>query len=231
MVGRKDSVLRDDRRGVYAVSSGPPAPGGGAHAAKIFLQTAFEHVDTLARSVAELAKPDGSWRRAKAVFTGVFEMASEQIRVHYGNPQIPDCSATVLILQGGVAVMCHVGTTRGYLVRQGSIVRITHDHRVKPQGAPQAEATRLAVAASRPMSDQGLGQRGPLEVDGVTFKLRTGSRMMLVSEGVAKIVRGRDLLAVASAAENAREAAGNICKVAANRQIVADASAVVIDVK
>ena len=71
-IGRKDAVLRDDQRGLFAVSSGPPAPGAGDCASRIFLSSLAEHATVLSQNVASLSTPTGSWRRVKAVFLAHF---------------------------------------------------------------------------------------------------------------------------------------------------------------
>lgn len=229
-IGRRDSVLRDDVRGIFAVSSGPPAPGAGLHASKIFLKSLHEHADTLASAVASLSTPTGTWRRAKAVFDGIFQMSSETIRAAYGAESNPDTSATVFVLRDGMGVMAHVGTTRGYIIRGGRVVRVTHDHSSAPK-TPRVDAgTMVALPSLRQILKQGLGQQAPLEVDAISFKVQPLSRIVLCSGGVAGIIAGKDLLAASQGAPSLDAMAGAIIRNATQRQIVADASVVIVDV-
>lgn len=229
-IGRKDSVLRDDHRGVFAVSSGPPPPGGGAHASKIFLDSLHEHSVILAKAVASLSTPQGSWRRVKAVFDGIFQTASQTIRAHYGAAGNPDTSATVFVMQDGMGVMAHVGTTRGYIIRGGRVVRVTHDHAGGSAAPKVSDGTMVALQPLRPTGQQGLGQQAPLAVDAISFKIQPLSRIILCSQGVAGIVAGKDLLTASQGAPSLDAMAGAIIRNATQRQIVADASVVIVDI-
>ena len=229
-VGRKDSVLRDDTRAIYAVSSGPPPPGSGAHASKIFLGSLHEHAGILSNAVASLSTPTGSWRRVKAVFDGIFQAASQTIRAHYGTDAMPDTSATVFVSQDGMGVMAHVGTTRGYIIRGGRVVRVTHDHSESARKPRVAQGTMVALQPIRPTGQQGLGQQAPLAVDAISFKVQPSSRIILCSGGVAGIVAGQDLLTASQGAPSLDAMAGAIIRSATQRQIVADASVVIVDI-
>ena len=229
-VGRKDSVLRDDERGIFAVSSGPPPPGGGAQASKIFLSSLHEHAGVLANAVGSLSTPQGSWRRVKAVFDGIFQTASQTIRSLYGTDSHPDTSATVFVSQEGMGVMAHVGTTRGYIIRGGRVVRITHDHAETASKPRVVAGTMMAIQPMKPTGQQGLGQQAPLSVDAISFKVQPHSRIVLCSGGVAGVVAGQDLLTASQGAPSLDAMAGAIIRHATQRQIVADASVVIIDV-
>jgi serine/threonine protein phosphatase PrpC len=229
-IGRKDSLLQDDQRGLFAVSSGPPAPGGGDFASKIFLASLSEHGAILSQNVASLSSPTGSWRRVKAVFDGIFQVASQTIRATYGSHSSPDTSATVLVIRDGMGVMAHVGTTRGYIIRGGRVVRVTHDHSGAAQRPVHNEGTMVALQPLRSTGQQGLGQQAPLAVDAISFKIQPVSRMVLCSAGVAGIVAGKDLLTASMGAPSLDAMAGAIIRHATQRQIVADASVVIVDI-
>jgi len=229
-IGRKDAVLRDDQRGLFAVSSGPPAPGAGDCASRIFLSSLAEHAAVLSHNVASLSTPTGSWRRVKAVFDGIFQVASQTIRATYGTSSNPDTSATVLVMRDGMGVMAHVGTTRGYIIRSGRVVRVTHDHSGVAKAPVRNEGTMVALQPLRMTGQQGLGQQAPLAVDAISFKIQPMSRMVLCSCGVAGIVAGKDLLTASVGAPSLDAMAGAIIRNATQRQIVADASVVIIDI-
>ena len=229
-IGRKDAVLRDDHRGLFAVCSGPAAAGNNDCASKIFLSSLSEHAGVLAQNVGSLSRPTGSWRRVKAVFDGIFQMANQTIRATYGANSNPDTSATVFVMQDGMGVMAHVGTTRGYIIRGGRVVRVTHDHSATAKKPANNEGTMVAIKAFRPMGQQGLGQQAPLAVDAISFKIQPQSRIVLCSGGVAGIVAGKDLLNASLGAPSLDAMAGAIIRNATQRQIVADASVVIVDI-
>lgn len=225
-IARTDTVLCDRAHGVFALSSGPPAQGAGQPASTIFLSTVNQHAPVLKKHLSNLAAGQGSWKKLRTVFSGIFEMASETIRTAYGAAQMPESSGTVMIADSGVATVAHVGLTRGYIVKSGKIVRLTSDFRDE---VDNEERTMLAMAPSS-HGRQAMGQREPLHVDGVTFRLVSGSTVILVSEGVSGIIRGRELLAINHQMPDLAGVAAATVRMARTRQIVADCSAVVVRV-
>ena len=165
-----------------------------------------------------------------AVFDGIFQTASQTIRAHYGAAGNPDTSATVFVMQDGMGVMAHVGTTRGYIIRGGRVVRVTHDHAGGSAAPKVSDGTMVALQPLRPTGQQGLGQQAPLAVDAISFKIQPLSRIILCSQGVAGIVAGKDLLTASQGAPSLDAMAGAIIRNATQRQIVADASVVIVDI-
>lgn len=225
---RTDAVLCDKYRSVFALSSGPPAVGAGHPAAKIFLDTVAQHTEVLTRSLAAVAAGKSDWKRTRTVFSGIFEAASETIRAAYGVANMPESSGTVMIAHGGACAVSHVGMTRGYIIRRGNIVRLTTDFR--DQGGDNEERTMLAMSRVPSREQQAMGQRAPLQVDGVTFRLASGSTVVLVSEGIAGIIRGREILALAGQMPTIDGFAAALTRFANSRQVVADCSAVVVKI-
>ncbi len=225
-IARTDSVLCDRANGLFALSSGPPAQGGAKPASAIFLASVAQHAPVLKANLQNLAAGQGSWKRLRTVFSGIFEMASETIRTAYGAAQMPENSGTVMIAHSGVAAVAHVGLTRGYIVKSGKIVRLTSDFRDEVE---TEERTMLAMAPST-HGRQAMGQREPLHVDGVTFRLVPGATIIMVSEGVSGIVRGRELLAITQQMPDLQGMAAATVRMARTRQIVADCASVVVRV-
>ncbi|MGM0578317.1 MAG: cyclic nucleotide-binding domain-containing protein [Myxococcota bacterium] len=229
-VGRVDEVLALDAEGVYAVASGPPPMGEGRGAAHIFLDAVRDFAEGLRRAVDTYGGSKEAWGRIQVVFQGVFEQASETIRAAYTGAT-PDTSGTVLVVGAEVAAVAHIGHTRAYILRGGEVVRLTRDDRDAGGGAQQAaDRTRMAVSAGSERGSQAMGQKGPLRVEAVRFRLAPDSAIMLVSEGVADTLRGRDLLQTLGIIPSVAGIAGAITKAAAQRQSVADSSAVVVGI-
>ena len=88
----------------------------------------------------------------------------------------------------------------------------------------------VALKPLRDLGQQGLGQQAPLSVDAISFKLQPNSRIVLCSAGIAGIVAGKDLLNASLGAPSLDAMAGAIIRNATQRQIVADASLIIVDI-
>lgn len=227
MNGRVDAVLHDRARGIYAVASGPPGVKGGPPAAQLFLESIVTYIEPLSDAVE--AAGSGGWKRARAVFNGIFAQASDAIRARYGDGRPPDTSATVVVARGESAAVAHVGTTRAYVLTGERVVRLTHDHLTQRSGKRRAQATTLATPP-KVGAEQALGQSHVVEVDGVSFQLVAGSHIILVSESIADVTSGQDIAELAGRQPSLEMLASSVANGASNRQRLHDASVVVIQV-
>ncbi len=225
--GRTDAILCDHERSIFAVSTGPAAVGGGRPAARIFLDSVQEHADFLIGSLADIAIGRGGWDKTQTVFRGIFEIASETMRTAYGSKVVPATSGTVLVAHTGAAAVAHIGLTRAYILKGANVVRLTTDVRDESDSELR---TRLAVSVPEERGLQAMGQRQPLEVDGLRFRMKPGTTIALVSEGIAGVVRGQELAAVGRTIPTLEGLADATTRLAMTRQAVADASVVALRV-
>jgi protein phosphatase len=97
-------------------------------------------------------------------------------------------TCTALVLAGGQAWAAHVGDSRIYLVREGSIYRMTEDHSMVmdlvKKGILSAEQARRH--ADRNVLLRAMGQREELEAQvwKESFPVHAGDRFVLCSDGL-----------------------------------------------
>jgi serine/threonine protein phosphatase PrpC len=109
---------------------------------------------------------------------------------------------TAMLLSGSRLALVHIGDTRAYLLRDGGLFQITHDHslvqsmidtgRLTPEEAvshPQRSLLLRAIATAEPDSNAG----GSSGADGQTPDLslhdaRPGDRYLLCSDGLTSVV-------------------------------------------
>lgn len=128
-------------------------------------------------------------------------------------------TVVVLVLDGDMAHLAHVGDSRAYLLRKGELIRLTRDHTVVQQ---EIDAGRLTPELARLLPHrniltQSVGFHGPVEPDTATRPLEKGDVFLLCSDGVTdaldddailRVLRDRAVDEMADALTEASMAAG-----------------------
>ena len=103
---------------------------------------------------------------------------------------------TAMLWAGGSAAICHIGDSRAYLVRDGDLYQITHDHtyvqalidqgRIRPEEASTHPQRSLLLRA--------LDGRTDADPDLSTLDARIGDRYLICSDGLPVAVSDDDIL-------------------------------------
>jgi protein phosphatase len=106
-------------------------------------------------------------------------------------------TATVAVVdeQAGTVTLAHVGDSRAYLYRKGSLEQLTTDHSlvaelVRTGRLTEAEA---AVHPHRSVITRALGTEAEVEVDTRTLELAPGDLILLCSDGLSAMVRDDEI--------------------------------------
>ena len=129
--------------------------------------------------------------------THVFKMAVSNERY-----QGMGTTMTALYLPGdGLGYCCHVGDSRLYLYRNGSLEQLTHDHTfvadLRQQGKITAE--EAFVHPKRNILLQALGVDEAVKADFFPFGLKEGDRLLLCSDGLSDMLRDKEIAALIGA--------------------------------
>ncbi|WP_406459123.1 protein phosphatase 2C domain-containing protein [Streptomyces sp. NBC_00876] len=179
---------------LLAVADGFGEGGAGASTAAI---DALKPVARAAVPAAELLNSlhDAAERAARAVRDAV---------AGSGAPQESGTTLTAMVWTGSQLGLVHIGDSRAYLLRDGELFRITHDHSLVQSMIDDGSLTEEEAAShpQRAMLLKALGSgpegSGPdLEVRDV----RPGDRYLLCSDGLSAVVEGTDLARVLAAAD------------------------------
>ena len=99
-------------------------------------------------------------------------------------------TVTALLRAGSRFGLAHVGDSRGYLLRDGELVQITHDHtfvqRLVDEGRITAE--EATQHPQRSLLIRALDGRGDVELDLSVREARAGDRYLLCSDGLSGVV-------------------------------------------
>ena len=97
---------------------------------------------------------------------------------------------TALLIAGGRAVLAHIGDSRGYLLREGVLHQITHDHTLVQalidEGRMPAE--QAALHPRRSMLTKALQTGNSSTPDVREIDVRAGDRLLLCSDGLTAVL-------------------------------------------
>jgi serine/threonine protein phosphatase PrpC len=102
---------------------------------------------------------------------------------------------TALLWCGDEVALCHIGDSRGYLLRDGELEQITHDHTLVQSLVDEGRLTPEAAAShpQRSLVMRALQSSVPADPDLVMRKARTGDRYLLCSDGLTDVVSDETL--------------------------------------
>jgi serine/threonine protein phosphatase PrpC len=189
--GNEDNLYADanEYRGLFIVADGM----GGHAAGEIASQMA---VDVLASELADLndlAAPDAGQRLSdtlKLANRSVFQRTMKEVdKTGMGS------TASALLISDTRYLIGHVGDSRIYLVRDGVMTQLTHDHSLVQE---QVDAGLITPEQARhhPQSNVitcCIGMSSEIEPDVITGETRVGDVFLLASDGLTGMVEDRRL--------------------------------------
>ena len=97
---------------------------------------------------------------------------------------------TLLVIDGDVATLAHVGDSRAYLLRQDELSQLTEDHTVAAEyvAMGQLSAEEAGSHPQRHMLTKTLGLTRFVNVDEYKVDLSRGDRILLCSDGLTEMV-------------------------------------------
>lgn len=191
--GNEDSGYAGPRLLVVADGMGGHAAGELASAAAV-------------ATLAELEKSDPTPDGVLPGLTHAIEEAGASIgRVVHDNPDLAGMGTTVTALfwQGERVAVVHVGDSRAYLLREGELVQITHDHTYVQTlvDAGRISADEAAHHPRRSLLMRAIDGVQPVEADLSVREARPGDRYLLCSDGLTGVISDEELAAVLSDGE------------------------------
>lgn len=108
---------------------------------------------------------------------------------------------TLAVSLGPEVLIAHVGDSRGYLLRDGQLIRLTHDHSRAQVLADMGiiDARDVATHPMRNVLTNCLGQGRRVEVDFRRFRLKDADRLLLCTDGLTDMVDESQMLAILAA--------------------------------
>lgn len=216
-------LARETQEDAYVAS--PPlfgvADGVGGHAAgDVAAQTALEVL------VGEV-RGDGALSEA------IQKANQEIVAKASASSELKGMGTTITVMLAGEegVNIAHVGDSRAYLLREGSLKRLTKDHTVVERMVRQGKLTpdEAAVHPARSRIERALGATSDVKVDVEILKPRPGDRFLLCTDGLSGVVSDEEMQEILEDTEPPDEAAQRLVDAAVQAGGHDNITAVVVD--
>jgi serine/threonine protein phosphatase PrpC len=139
------------------------------------------------------------------------------------HPDTPGMGTTCIaaLISEGILTLAHVGDSRAYLVRDGSIKALTHDHTYV---ADQVRAGNMSAQAAknsrfRNVITRAIGIAPTVEPDFETFPLTDNDTVLLCTDGLTNTIDENDICDLARRSETAQGTASALMDAAKGRGV------------
>jgi serine/threonine protein phosphatase PrpC/CRP-like cAMP-binding protein len=199
-VGRKrshneDNLLVDKDLGLFIVADGMGGHAAGEVASAIAVRVVHEVLSSQRELLAErAAAPAASTDKGTQQVLGLLEYAvnTASARIHAEaakDTRLRGMGTTVslLLVLGSHGYVAHVGDSRIYLMRAGSVHQVTEDHTVANELLRLGMVTKdqLDKVPRKNAITRGVGVYQHVEVDTLTLEVLPSDRFLLCSDGLA----------------------------------------------
>ena len=220
----EDNFGYDARYGIYVVCDGMGGQAAGEVASKI-------GVDVLLNYFREAAQ-SGEYQQVGPPFSGVSEGAQALASaIQLANHTIYDASQrragtagmgstiVAIVVRGNSLSIANVGDSRIYLMRQGSIQQLTHDHSLVMEQLRRGIITREEAehSASQHIILRALGSEEGVQPDVEDLVALAGDVLLMTSDGLTKYVRDEEIVKIVSSAATLEEACDALIQAARRR--------------
>ena len=202
------------------VSDGMGGHAAGEVASSIAVETVGEQAPGTADDVLLGAA-------VEAANMAVIEAAEQGI----GKPGM-GCTATAVLIEKNKMAVAHVGDSRAYVLRQGTLVRVTHDHSYVEElvDSGQITADEARTHPSRSIITRALGSDPDMYADHFSLEVNDGDRIILCSDGLSSMISDAELESVAVSSATPQQAADNLVAAALTAGGADNVTVVVVDV-
>ncbi len=125
---------------------------------------------------------------------------------------------TALLWSDGHAAVCHIGDSRGYLLREGELYQITHDHTLVQSLVDEGRISvdDVATHPQRSLLLRALDGRSSAEPDLSVHDSLVGDRYLLCSDGLSGVVSDEMLRDTLASVEDPDAATRQLIELAIN---------------
>ena len=169
-------------------------------------------------SIAELDSEQPSGDMLTALASAVTTANARLQEKIIANPAVEGMGTTLtaLLWDDGQAAVCHIGDSRGYLLRDGEIYQITHDHTLVQSLVDEGRisADDVSTHPQRSLLLRALDGRSVAEPDLSVHDSLPGDRYLLCSDGLTTVVSAAAIRGALSAPGDPEQAVSRLIDLA-----------------
>lgn len=213
----EDSFLADPP--LFAVADGIGGHRGGEVASQLALEILEQMSTNGKETLAE---------RVRQANRAVFERSQADRQVTGMGTTL-----TAVLVQDAGVHLAHVGDSRAYLLRAGSLRQLTEDHTLVARMVETGEITtdEAEIHPHRNVLTRALGTEPDVRVDEQEVPLIEGDRLLLCSDGLTGMVTEAQIQAILEASVSPQEASDRLIKAANRAGGVDNITVVVLEVR
>ena len=214
----EDSYLAEPP--VFAVADGMGGHKGGDVASSLAIQVLGG--DALPSDGAELVE------RVREANRAVYERSSSDTAV-----EGMGTTMTATIAGGGALRLAHVGDSRAYLLREGTLRRLTEDHTLVQRMVSEGHLTEeeASVHPQRSVITRVLGVEDRVQIDEGAVEVRDGDRILLCTDGLTGMVSEGEIETILTRAPDPQAAADQLVAAANEAGGLDNITVVVLDIE
>lgn len=193
----EDALLDRADIGLWVVADGAGGHGSGDVASNAIV--AAMRVVPPGLAAAELLA------QVRLRLTAVHQELQEEA-ARRGPGRILASTVVVMLARGEHFAMLWAGDSRAYLLRQGTLSRVTKDHSLVQELVDQGTLSE-EEAESHPQANvitRAIGAQGDLELDKVSGRIIEGDRFLLCTDGLFKTMAEAEITAMLTAGADAQ---------------------------
>jgi serine/threonine protein phosphatase PrpC len=219
----EDTFLIDQNEKLFLVADGMGGHAAGEIASRIA-------ADSIAEFILHTSEEDGTWphayddhlrRSTNRLMTAVKVANTRVLEAMRKDARLRGMGTTVVasLIDGETVSFAHVGDSRAYLIRGGSISRITNDHswvfeQVQAGMLTEAEAEKHPL---RNVITRALGGSVTVVPDASEIAVHEGDGILLCSDGLTGMVPEEEILRIVTSAPDVEEGCRKLIETANER--------------
>jgi len=192
----EDNWTADPELGLYVVADGMGGTFGGGLASKIIVEALPSLVR---REFAEIR--DFADTEASKILTGVLSNLSNLLRKGSQNVAGPGgmgSTVVMFLIKGSQALIGHMGDSRAYLLRRGTLKQLTTDHTVIQLLIESGDITpeEALIHPARGQLTRYVGMQGEPLPEVCSLEVCHGDRFLLCSDGLTGMLNAEQILSI-----------------------------------
>jgi PPM family protein phosphatase len=234
----EDCYSIDSSLQLYVLSDGMGGEAHGEVASNLAVQTVLTHCRQAENSRATPIFGESSAEVSERTNRLASAIHLANRRVHESassNPEQKGMGATIVAawIEDQRLSLAHVGDSRAYLLRAGSMDQLTADHSLVAEKVRVGILTPQEADASEMQSvlTRAVGTSGTVQVDTDEHILLVGDFLLLCSDGLTRMVTDPEIASILLTSTSAQESADRLVELANDNGGVDNVSVIVLHVK